>query len=189
MSSPNSSLRDKLLVTALILTPLTAAAILPAWLQHIRANATFEAALYRMMDLPGVSVFFPRPPRESVAELNKLPASTALYSLRAHQEEQALDFTAAESDWKAFAAASPDNRIQLADFYQRRLAVKPEFATLLEVANSPAPASEVFTAPAQQRSWQVFERALRLANDQSFDEPTNLAPYKSCLLYTSDAAD
>jgi len=179
MSSPNSSLRDKLLVTALILTPLTAAAILPAWLQHIRANATFEAALYRMMDLPGVSVFFPRPPRESVAELNKLPASTALYSLRAHQEEQALDFTAAESDWKAFAAASPDNRIQLADFYQRRLAVKPEFATLLEVADSPAPANETFTAFAQQRSWQAFERALTLANNQSFDDQTTLALYKS----------
>ena len=179
MSSPNSSLRHKLLITALILTPLTAAAILPPWLQHIRADATFEAALYRMMDLPGVHVFFPRPPKESVAELNKLPVSTALYSLRAHQEEEALDFTAAESDWKAFAAASPDNRIELADFYHRRLAVKPEFATLLEVASSPAPASEAFTAPAQQRSWQALERALTLANDQAFDDTIILGLYKS----------
>jgi len=171
-------LRHKLFIIATLATPLTAAAILPPWLQHIRADAPFESALYRMMDLPGVSVFFPRPPRESVAELNKLPASTALYSLRAHQEEQALDFTVAESDWKAFAAASPDNRIQLADFYQRRLAVKPEFATLLEVAGSPAPANEAFTAPAQQRSWQAFERALTLANNQSFDDATILALYK-----------
>ncbi len=132
-----------------------------------------------MMDLSGVHVFFPRPPRESVAELNKLPASPALYSLRAHQEEEALDFTAAENDWKAFAAASPDNRIELADFYHRRLAVKPEFATLLEVANAPAPGSEAFTAPAQQRSWQAFERALILANEQSFDDPTILTLYKS----------
>jgi len=179
MSSPNSSLRRKFVVIASLAIPLTAAAILPPWLQHIRADATFETALYRMMDLPGVHVFFPRPPKESVAELNKLPASPALYSLRAHQEEQALDFTAAESDWKAFAAASPDNRIELADFYHRRLAVKPEFATLLEVASSPSPASEALALPAQQRSWQAFERALTLADDQSFDDATTLTLYKS----------
>ena len=179
MSSPN---RRMLLFSALILTPLTAAAILPPWLQHIRADATFEAALYRMMDLPGARVFFPRPPKESVAELNKLPVSAALYSLRAHQEEQALDFTAAETDWKAFAANSPDHTaalLELADFYQRRLAVKAEFATLLEVATSAAVPGETYTAPASQRSWQAFERARTLADEQSFDDPTILALYKS----------
>jgi cellulose synthase operon protein C len=175
--SRGSSVRHNILLIALVATPLTAAALLPPWLQHIRANAAFEAALYRVMSLPGAQVFFPRPPKESIAELNKLPASPALYSLRAQQEEQALDFTAAESDWKAFASQSPNNKLQLADFYHRRNAVKPEFATLLEIAATPSP--EPFTPPAQQQSWQAFERALTLADDQSFDDSTTLALYKS----------
>ncbi len=162
----NRSTRFLLLAT---LTTLPALALLPPWLQHIRSGAAFESALYRLMDLPGTRVFFPRPPKESIAELNKLPPTDALYSLRAHQEEQALDFSAAESDWKLYAAKSLQNRFQLADFYHKRHLIQPEIDTLLAIATAPATA-DPFLPTAQQPAWRAFERTLKLLDAQSLDD-------------------
>ncbi len=54
--------------------------------------------------MPTGSIAVRRPPKETRPELTKLitaaPKDAELYSLRALEEEQQLDFAAAEKDWK-----------------------------------------------------------------------------------------
>ena len=59
--------------------------------------------------------------------------SADLYSLRALEDEQQLDFAAAESDWKAYVENSSDKinaQLTLADFYHRRVRPSDEIKTL-----------------------------------------------------------
>jgi hypothetical protein len=99
---------------------------LPSWIRNIEASSALEAAFFRMMSLPGGAVLFRRPPRETrpaLADLIKSQPRTAdLYSLRALEDEQQLDFAAAESDWKSCVDDSSDKigaQFALADFYHR----------------------------------------------------------------------
>ena len=78
-----------------------------------------------------------RPPKETRPELSKLIAATPkdaeLYSLRALEEEQQLDFAAAEADWKKCVDVATDRgaaRVALADYYHRRLQSHEEFDAL-----------------------------------------------------------
>lgn len=163
-------------VTAIGAVAALHAVAAPEWLEHAIAGTPVEAALYRAMALPGVEILFPRPPKESVAELDKLIAAkpaAALYSLRARQEEQALEFDRAEADWKTYVAKSsedPAAQGELADFYERRHDEKAEFATRLTLASAPATHADLVTSPASQRSWQAFERARQIALEQDFDD-------------------
>ena len=158
-----------------------ARAELPEWMQHVVGASTVEAALYRAMEIPGAQAFYPRPPKEAVGELGGLiaqqPQSAELYSLRAMEEEQALDFGAAEADWKAFAGKTSDavgGTLALADFYHRRLRPAEEAAELMVVAKAPGGAGG---SPAEERSWQAFERLLALAADQALPDATVEATY------------
>jgi tetratricopeptide (TPR) repeat protein len=144
-----------------------ARATLPPWLQHIVGSSTVESALYRAMQLPAVQALYPRPPKESQSELGRLihqtPADAELYRLRALADEQALDETVAESDWKAYAAHAADPipaQLELAEFYQRRLLIPQEIAALNRVAAAPNPAAEEFLDPTKQRAWKASERIL-----------------------------
>ena len=96
----------RLLVLAASLVALSATAELPSWVRNIEARSAIEAAFFRMMSLPGGSVAFRRPPSETRPALGELiktqPHNAELYSLRALEDEQQLDFNAAESDWKAY---------------------------------------------------------------------------------------
>ena len=96
---------------AILAVPITVHATLPAWLQHIVGASTVESALYRVMPLPGIQALYPRPPREAQTELTHLIASTPdqaeLYQLRARADEQSLDESAAEADWKLYTAHAP----------------------------------------------------------------------------------
>ncbi|HEV2620374.1 MAG TPA: hypothetical protein VGU23_10610, partial [Acidobacteriaceae bacterium] len=139
----------------------------PAWMQHIVGASTIESALYRAMQLPAVRALYPRPPKEAAAQLSQLiatnPNNAELYQLRARADEQALDQAAAEADWKLYAAHAPDPvaaRLELADFYQRRLMTAQEIAVLNQVAAAPPIAAEAYVAPTGQRSWLAFERIL-----------------------------
>jgi hypothetical protein len=112
---------------------LAARAELPKWMQFAVAGSDIENALYRAMDAAGVKVQYPRPPVEAQAELSTLvkqsPQKADLYALRARADEQALDFTSAEADWKQFAAHASDAtgaKLELADFYHRRLRWRDE---------------------------------------------------------------
>jgi predicted Zn-dependent protease len=144
---------------------------MPEWLQHIPSASAIEAALFRTMPLPHAETIYPRPPKESQTELGRLIASTPdkseLYSLRARADEQALDFAAAERDWQAYTTHVPAEKIELADYYHRRLDTAKETAVLYEIAREPAKPEEKDTPASQQQSWKTFERLLALIADQA----------------------
>jgi hypothetical protein len=126
------------------------------------------------MQLPAVQALYPRPPKETATQLSQLIATNAsnaeLYQLRARADEQSLDEAAAESDWRLYVAHAPDPiaaKVELADFYQRRLMIPQEIAVLRDVAAAPPIASETYIDPADQRSWRSFERILGAIDQQS----------------------
>lgn len=161
----------------LSLTAWQARAALPRWMQDAISASAIEAALYRVMQLPGGEALYPRPPIEARGELNhlidKAPGDAALYSLRATEEEQALDFAAAEADWNTYASRAKDKvdaALEVADFYHRRLDAANEVKMLMKVGALPAQAQEQYSAPDAQRSWKAFERILPLVKDQGLDD-------------------
>lgn len=127
---------------------LSALGELPSWIRNVHSASALEAAFFRMMSLPGGAVAFRRPPHETRPALSELiktqPGNAELYSLRALEDEQQLDFAAAESDWRSYAAKSADKisaQLALADFYHRRLRPAEEIDTLSQVASAgPIPA-------------------------------------------------
>ncbi len=173
---------------ALATTIPSARATLPPWLQHVVGASTIEAALYRVMSLPSAQALYPRPPKESQAELARLiagaPADAELYALRARADEAALDFASAEADWKLYTSKARDPisaRLELADFYHRQLRIPQEVQTLREVAAAPAPPSERFDNPTAQRSWLAFERLLALIAEQGLPPTETQATYEAFL--------
>src|SRR5260370_17926616 len=106
----------------------TASCALPKCIRIIESRTEIEAAFFRLMALPGGEVAFRRPPSESRPALGDLlkkrPGDAELHSLRALEDEQQLDFTAAEADWKSFVEKSADKPaalLSLADYYHRSL--------------------------------------------------------------------
>ncbi len=159
---------------------------LPEWVREVAGGSAIESALYRLMEIPEVKILYPRPPAEARGELSSLlkktPADGELYALRAHADEQSLDFTAAQSDWNLYvthAQDTPAAELELADFYQRRLQPQDEIATLLLVGKAPSPAAEKFTPAERHRSWQAFERIQKIAHDQALPLETKVATYRA----------
>jgi tetratricopeptide (TPR) repeat protein len=159
---------------------------LPGWIRNIDGSSAVEAVFFRMMSLPNGAVAFRRPPRETrpaLADLIKTQPHTAeLYSLRALEDEQQLDFTAAESDWKAYVENSSDKtsaQLAIANFYHRRLRPVDEIKTLSLVANAAPIAAAKLTPPAQQRSWQAFERIFGLIQAQGLPKDVSIAQYRA----------
>jgi hypothetical protein len=148
------------------------------WMENVEAGSAVEKALYRLMQLPGGEILFRRPPRETVPALTALQQtdkSAALYSLRALEEEQGLDFDAAERDWKAWAEQASDPvaaHLDLADFYERRLKAQEELAALEFVGKAPASAQERWTAAESQSSWLAWERSLKVAAEFNLPRAT-----------------
>jgi predicted Zn-dependent protease len=166
----------------------TASGALPAWIRNIQARTPIEAAFFRLMALPGGEVAFRRPPSETRQALGELlknqPADAELYSLRALEDEQQLDFSAAEADWKSFAERSADNaaaQLSLADFYHRRLRPLDEIKALSAAASAPPDASEKLTPGSEQRSWRAFERIFGLIRAQGLPAEVSVAQYRSWL--------
>ena len=163
-----------------------AAAELPSWIRNIEANSAIEAAFFRMMSLPNGAVAFRRPPRETRPAIGDLiksqPHNAELYSLRALEGEQQLDFTAAESDWKAYVDNSSDKanaQLALADFYHQRVRPLDEIKILSLVASTPPVAAEKLTPPSQQRSWQAFERIFGVIQSQGLPKEVSIGQYRA----------
>ncbi len=153
-----------------------ARAELSKWVEGIDAGNRIELVFFRTVLLPDGPVVVRRAPRETRPELTKLlsssPNAADLYSLRALEDEQQLDFAAAEADWKQYAALAADQgaaRLALADFYHRRLRARDEFDTLATAALQPAPASETLLPAPAQRPWTTFERSIALIHDAKLD--------------------
>jgi tetratricopeptide (TPR) repeat protein len=159
---------------------------LPGWIRNIEAGSAVEAVFFRMMSVANGAVAFRRPPRETRPALTDLikaqPHNAELYSLRALEDEQQLDFTAAESDWKAYLDNSSDKisaQLALADFYHRRLRPADEIKILSLVANAAPLAAEKLTPPAEQRSWQAFERIFGVIEAQGLPKDISIAQYRA----------
>jgi hypothetical protein len=154
------------------------------WAENIEAASKLEAVFFRTVALPGGSVAVRRPPKETRPELTKLiaaaPQEAELYSLRALEDEQQLDFTAAEADWKKSIEAAKDRgaaRIALADFYHRRLKPNEEFAALTLATLESPPNSDKLLPDSQQRIWKVYERQIRLIDEQRLDPNAGATQY------------
>ena len=184
-----SSARTRLLAGVFLIIALlfavSALGELPSWIRNIEAGSAIEAAFFRMMSVPRGAVMFRRPPRETRPALGELiktqPRNAELYSLRALEDEQQLDASAAESDWKAYVDASADKvnaQLALADFYHRRLRPADEIKTLALVATAPASSDEKLIPPAQQRSWQAFERIFTIIQAQGLPKDVSVAQYR-----------
>ena len=163
----------------------TAWAELPAWIPNTEARSTLEAVFFRAMALPGGEVLHRRPPSETRPALRELitqqPKDARLYSLLALEDEQQLDFTAAEADWKRYLGASADKaeaQLSLADFYHRRLRPLDEIAVLTGVANAPSSAAEKLTPAANQKSWQAFERIFGIIREQGLAKEMSAGQYR-----------
>lgn len=161
-----------------------ARAELTKWAENINSGNRIESAFFRNVLLPSGIVSVRRPPKETRPELTKLigtaPGDSELYSLRALEDEQQLDFTAAESDWKKYADLAADKgaaRIALADFYHRRLRSRDEFNVLIAASFEPPPASEKLVPSAAQRPWQIFERSINVVEEQGLDPLLAVAQY------------
>ncbi|HYZ85093.1 MAG TPA: hypothetical protein VE621_11850, partial [Bryobacteraceae bacterium] len=139
---------------------------LRSWLQHIEATNPVEGLLYRTVSLPAGPVKSRRPPKETVAALAQRQANAALYSLRAREAEQALNFTQAEDDWKRYADAAQDKvegAEALAEYYGRRVEPDKEIAALLRAAAVPSSPSDETLAFNEQRQWRALTRAVDVA--------------------------
>ena len=98
------------------------------------------------------------------------------------EAEMALDFVAAEADWKTYAERASGGyaaQIELADFYHRRLRPQDEVAALASVARAPATPAEKFLPVTRRRSWSAFERILAVLSAQALPAgqlPAELLP-------------
>lgn len=182
--------RVRCLLLAVFVAGLGAAvgafAELPYWIRNIEARSALEAVFFRMMSLPEGAVAFRRPPHETrpaLGELIKNDSKNAeLYSLRALEDEQDLDFAAAEADWKGYVERSSDKagaELALADFYHRRVRPLDEIKTLSLVASAPPVAAEKLTPVPEQRSWQAFERIFGIIQAQALPKEISIAQYRS----------
>ena len=134
---------------------------LEPWVQHIPSGPAI-AALFRGVPMPGGTVPILLPPAETRPALTNLissaPRDAMLYRLRAQEAEVALDFAAAEADWKSYAQHAADSyaaQIELADFYHRRIRPREEMATL---SAATAVQDDPLQPATAQRGWRAFER-------------------------------
>jgi len=187
LDSPAKHIRLLLAGALVVAVAATIAAVgeLP-WIRNVEANTAIEAAFFRTMSLPGGAVAFRRPASETRPALGELikgqPHNAELYCLRALEDEQQLDFAAADSDWKAYVENSSDKinaELTLADFYHHRARSADEIKVLSLVANTPPIASETLMPAAQQISWQAFERIFGVIQSQGLPKEASIAQYHS----------
>ena len=138
---------------------------LSEWVQNLASETGLRGVFFRSMALPYGTIDGRRPPSETrpelAARIKASPKDAYLYRLRAGEDELALDFTAAEADWKMYASLSKDN-LALADYYHRRLQTAQELAALDAVATPAA-----------------FERAIKLAEDQGLPVTAAIGQYRA----------
>ncbi|MGA7413101.1 MAG: hypothetical protein WBW33_21670, partial [Bryobacteraceae bacterium] len=177
--------RHSLLAGLLLLgAGLTLGALSP-WAENVVAGSVIEAALYRLMSLPGGSVMWLRPPAEAKEQLGAImggPRQSDLFALRAHEEERLLDTAGAEADWNRAAEYSADKAaafLDLAHFYRRRVEPQKQLQALLWAAREPNRPSERFAPPAATVSYASFQEALQLCLDAKLSADDEMRVYQA----------
>ena len=172
-----SASRRRLAIAGLVATAVFAAtfrarAELPEWVRNVDATARFHDAIFRTVATPSGPVEVRRAPADVHDTLARMPGGAAdleLFAVRARAAEEKLDAEAAEADWRAYAAASPDaaaGQLALADFYHRRLLPQKEADALAAAAQLPDPQSDRLLRASERRSWRAFERLFALIDAQ-----------------------
>jgi hypothetical protein len=168
--------KASLLMVSLVAGFMAARAAMPEWIQNIELRSL----------APTGTIAIRRPPAESVVALNELvkqhPQQADLYSLKALEEEQKLDFAAAEADWKLYAQSAADKaaaQLEVAGFYDRRHQPQDEVNALSTAARLPSPPSERFTAVSDQRSWRAFERCFQVIQAQALGKNASIEQYNA----------
>lgn len=163
---------------------MAARAAMPEWIQNIEVRSLVEAAIFRTVPLPTGPISIRRPPAETVPALGELvkqhPQQPDLYALKALEEEQKLDFAAAENDWKLYLQNAPDKaaaQMDLADFYHRRHRPQNEVDALSAAGRMASPSSERFTSVSDQCAWQAFERSFQVIQAQALGKNVSVERY------------
>ncbi len=153
------------LAAALLAGAVVSRAELAEWVQHLGNETGLRSVFFRPMALPSGTIDGRRPPRETMPALAQkiaaAPTQAALYRLRAGEAELALDFAAAEADWKTYAQLTSDP-IALADFYHRRLRPADEIQALDRAGTQAA-----------------FARAIQVALTQGMPDTAVIAQYRA----------
>jgi tetratricopeptide (TPR) repeat protein len=164
---------------------LSARGELGKWIQTLEAKSSTEQSFFRAMWTPGGSVFGLRPPREVRPDLEKAvaaaPANADLLSLQALEDEQQLDFAAAETHWKKYAELNKDRAAgysALADFYGRRLRPQEQIAALDEVAKQPPTAQEKLLSAAEQGAWRALTSIFEVIQAHALPGTVSREQYK-----------
>lgn len=164
--------------------------VLEQWVQHLSAGPTL-AVFFRSVPMPGGNVQIRRSPAETRPALAGLiaakPRVASLYRMRAHEDEAALDFPAAEADWRKFAGMSA-NRAEgytaLADYFHRREEPLKEVEALGVVEKCK---TNPITPLTEQLPWKAVERTQTVASEEALPDSVPSAAYGSWLqLHPSD---
>ena len=152
------------------------AASLTTWVQHMPAGPAI-GALFRSVPMPaGAEGAVPilRPPAESRTALTNLiagaPGDAALYRLRAQEAEAGARFRRGRGGLEDYAGNATDRygaRIELADFYHRRVQPRDEIAALTAAA---AEKDDPLQAATDQRGWKAFERMAAVVDQEALPE-------------------
>ena len=145
---------------------------LTTWAQNVAAGTGIEAALFRLMDVPGGAVQGRRTPAESRQALgvllDKNAQNSSLYAMRAREDERAMDYKGAEVDWRRSAELAGDpvaGMLALANYYRRRNEPQLQVNTLLVAAKMPVSAEERLDDVSKTRSWTAFQSALAVVKN------------------------
>lgn len=186
MKSYRSSIGAAAAVAALLAGAFAAHGALDPWVENLEAGNKLEAVFFKAFPLLTGTVAARRPPQETRAELSKLiadsPGQADLYSLRALEAEQQLDYTAAEADWKKYVELSKDKagaNQSLADYYDRRLMSKEEISALRAVAAAPSSPEDQQLPDSSQKAWLAFTRIIAIAHDQMLGGDLAVETYRA----------
>lgn len=167
-------MRSSLKLLLWLATGAAAVANLPEWVRHIESGGAIEEIFFAEQPMPAGPVDVRRSPAQTRPLLDQAIAAdqerAQLYALRAREAERALDFTAAEADWRAFAERVDDpaeGQLALADFFERRLRPAEAVEALSAVGRAPDSRQDSLRIADQRRSWKAFERAVRLADEHA----------------------
>jgi tetratricopeptide (TPR) repeat protein len=161
---------------------------LPEWVRDVDPMSRFHDAFFRTVPMPNGPVEVRRPPAEThqaLARIDGVTADQELLAKRARAAEEQLDPASAEVDWKAYARVSADageGQVALADFYHRRLMPQEEAAALAAAAQAADPPGDRLVAPAERRSWRLFERFFALAAAQQLPDALAEAQYRAWMV-------
>ena len=176
--------------SAVLLAVLAGAAALRGdlseWVQNLEVGSRLQGVFFRSVSVADGSVLIRRPPKETRPALSLVisasPSDADLYSLRALEDEQQLDFAAAEADWRKYVELSADKpaaQLALADFYHRRLRPADEIQALSAVAQAPDTPADRLVPADRRRAWRVFQRIQSLVDAQALPVDTAIAQYRA----------